>query len=122
MAGEGRGSGGAGTCAGHGGEGSQATRQISQGVQGDAGGPAASPPVSVRLGTFCEIGSRLLFKSQILQPVIGQILHFKTGTYRLLGLENFFAEKTFEPNLCQQKIYALESRGPYWERAPQWHV
>ena len=76
----------------------------------------------VRLGTFCEIGNRLLFKLQILQLVIGQILHFKTGTYRLLGVENFFAEKNFEPNLCQQKIYALESRGPYCELAPQWHV
>ena len=76
----------------------------------------------VRLGTFCEIRNRLLFKLQILQPVIGQILHFKTGTYRLLGLENFFAAKSFEPNLCQQKICALESRGPYCELAPQWHV
>ena len=35
-----------GTCAGHGGEGSQARQQFSQGVQVDAGGPAASPPVS----------------------------------------------------------------------------
>ena len=38
----------------------------------------------LRLGTFCEIRNRLLFKLQILQPVIGQILHFQTGTYRLL--------------------------------------
>ena len=36
----------------------------------------------IRLGTFREMGNRLLFKLQILQPVIGQILHFKTGTYR----------------------------------------
>ena len=46
MTGEGRGSSGAGTCAGHGGEGSQAAPQISEGVQGVAGGPTASPPVS----------------------------------------------------------------------------
>ena len=42
--------------------------------------------VHLRLGTFCEIGNRLLFKLQILQPVIGRVLHFKTGTYRLLGV------------------------------------
>ena len=59
-----------------------------------------------------------MFKLQILQPVIGPILHFKTGTYRLLGLENFFAEKNFEPNLCQQKIDALENRRPYCRLAP----
>ena len=68
------------------------------------------------------MGNRLLFKLQILQPVIGQILDFKIGTYRLLGLKSFFAEKNFEPNLCQQKIYASESRGPYCEIALQWHV
>ena len=87
----------------------------------NAGRPSENSS-QLRLGTFCEIGNWLLFKVQILQPVIGQILHVKTGTYRLLGVENFFAERNFEPNLCQQKIYALESRGPYCELAPQWHV
>ena len=66
----------------------------------------------IRLGTFCEIGNRLLFKLQILQPVIGQILHFKTGTYRLLGVENFFAEKPLNQTFANKKFVHLKVRGP----------
>ena len=53
-----------------------------------------------------------MFKLQILQPVIGQILHFKTGTYRLLGVENFFAGKFLNQAFANKKFMHLKVGGP----------
>ena len=66
----------------------------------------------IRLGTFREMGNRLLFKLQILQPVIGQILHFKTGTYRLLGVDSFLRKNILNQTFANKKLMHLKVGGP----------